>query len=410
MKIRGNLPGIHKVFYYTMALALITGLMLVVNFALFLALALQYHQKAPQYAKAGEILENLEQTDNGYALKESMRAKLAEMNQWAMLLDENGHVIWSYEKPEELEESYSQSDIARMSRWYLKDYPVYLRVSDDGILVAGLPKYTMWKYNIEFPMSWIQYIKKVWFWIVLFDFLLILALTFLFTKRWAKNREQVRIEWIAGISHDIRTPLSMVMGYSDALWGSESFTEEERRQVAVIRHQSMVMKELVEDLNLTSRLEYSMQALRVEKVRPAAVLREVAAAFLSDSTEGEMEIETEISEQAETLCIRADRKLLIRALRNLFHNSIQHGEQGEVLAISLRMWKEKRWCCISFSDNGVGYAQEILAQLKSRKKEKTEQKIRGLDIVRKIVLAHGGRIRFENNSRGGCFCEMKFRA
>lgn len=410
MKIRGNLPGIHKIFYYTVALALITGLMLVVNFALFLTLALQYHQKAPQYAKAGEILENLVQTDSGYALKEPMRAKLAEMNQWAMLLDENGHVIWSYEKPEELEESYSRSDIARMSRWYLKDYPVYLRVLDDGILVAGLPKYTMWKYNIEFPMSWIQYVKKVWFWIVLFDFLLILALAFLFAKRWAKNREQVRIEWIAGISHDIRTPLSMVMGYSDALWGSESFTEEERRQMAVIRHQSMVMKELVEDLNLTSRLEYSMQALRVEKVRPAAVLREVAAAFLSDSAEGEMEIETEISEQAEALCIRADRKLLIRALRNLFHNSIQHGEQGEVLAISLCMWKEKRWCCISFSDNGVGYAQEILAQLKSRKKEKTEQKIRGLDIVRKIVLAHGGRIRFENNSMGGCFCEMRFHA
>lgn len=410
MKIRGNLPGIHKVFYYTMALALITGLMLVVNFALFLALALQYHQKASQYAKTGEILENLAQTGSGYELKESMRVKLAEMNQWAMLLDENGHVIWSYKKPEELEESYSQSDIARMSKWYLKDYPVYLRVLDDGILVAGLPKYTMWKYNIEFPMSWIQYMKKVWFWIVLFDFLLILALTFLFTKRWAKNREQVRIEWIAGISHDIRTPLSMVMGYSDTLWGSESFTEEERRQMAVIRHQSMVMKELVEDLNLTSRLEYSMQALRVEKVRPAAVLREVAAAFLSDAAEGEMEIETEISEQAEALYIRADRKLLIRALRNLFHNSIQHGEQGEVLAISLRMWKEKRWCCISFSDNGVGYAQEILAQLKSRKKEKTEQKIRGLDIVRKIVLAHGGRIRFENNSMGGCFCEMRFHA
>ena len=92
MKIRGNLPGIHKVFYYTMALALITGLMLVVNFALFLAIAIQYHQKAPQYAKAGEILENLAQTDNGYALKESMRAKLAEMNQWAMLLDENGYL------------------------------------------------------------------------------------------------------------------------------------------------------------------------------------------------------------------------------------------------------------------------------------------------------------------------------
>ena len=200
----------------------------------------------------------------------------------------------------------------------------------------------------------------------------------------------------------------MVIGYSDALCGSGNLTEEERRQMALIRHQSMVMKELVEDLNLTSRLEYSMQALRVEKMRPAAVLREAAAAFLSDAAEGKLEIEAEISEQAEELWIEADRKLLVRALRNLFNNSIQHGEQGEVTVISLHMWKEKRWCCISFSDNGVGYSQEVLNQLQSRKKEKAEPKIRGLGIVRKIVLAHDGKIRFENNREGGCFCTMKF--
>lgn len=151
MRIRRSLPGMHKVFYHTMALALITGLTLVVNFALFLAIALQYHNEAPQYVKVGEVLENLTTMGTGYALSESMQVQLTEMNQWAMLLDENGHVIWSYKKPEELKESYSRSEIARMSKWYLKDYPVYLRVWNDRILVVGLPKYTMWKYNIECP-------------------------------------------------------------------------------------------------------------------------------------------------------------------------------------------------------------------------------------------------------------------
>lgn len=337
-----------------------------------------------------------------------MQAELAGKNQWAMLLDENGNAVWSYRKPEEIKESYSRSEIARMSKWYLEDYPVYLRVWDERILVLGIPKHSMWKYNMEFPLAWIDFMSSVWFWIVLSDFLLVLTLAFFFVKRQMKNREQARIEWIAGISHDIRTPLSMVIGYSDALCGSGNLTEEERRQMALIRHQSMVMKELVEDLNLTSRLEYSMQALRVEKMRPAAVLREAAAAFLSDAAEGKLEIEAEISEQAEELWIEADRKLLVRALRNLFNNSIQHGEQGEVTVISLHMWKEKRWCCISFSDNGVGYSQEVLNQLQSRKKEKAEPKIRGLGIVRKIVLAHDGKIRFENNREGGCFCTMKF--
>lgn len=407
MKIRRNLPGIHKVSYYAMALVLITGLMLAANLALFLVIAIQYHQRLPQYVRGEEVMDELRLTDEGYVLSESMQIKLTEMNQWAMLLNENGNVIWSYRKPEELKESYSNSEIARMSKWYLKDYPVYLRVWDDMIMVVGIPKGSMWKYNIEYPVPWIEYMKKIWFWIVLLDFLLILVLVFFFTRKWSKNREQVRIEWIAGISHDIRTPLSMVLGYSDTLRDSKNLTEEEQRQIAVIRHQSIVMKELVEDLNLTSRLEYSMQALCVEKVRPAAVLREAAAAFLSDAAEGTLEIEIEISKQAEGLWIKADKKLLIRALRNLFHNSMQHGRQQETMVISLCMWKERRWCCISFSDNGAGYSQEVLCRLQSRKKERPEQKIRGISIVRKIVLAHGGKIRFENNEQGGCFCEMR---
>ena len=407
MKIRRSLPGIRKVFYHTVVFAMVTGIMIIANCVLFLGILLQYIEERTDYVSGEKILKAMTVTDEGYVLSESMQIKLAELKQWAILLDENGNVVWSYKKPEDVKESYSQAEIARMSRWYLEDYPVYLRIWDEKILVVGVPKHSVWKYHMEFPLSWIDYMGKVWFWIIILDFLLILILAFFFARRWSKNREQVRIEWIAGISHDIRTPLSMVMGYSDTLQNSSNLTEEERRQVAVIRHQSIVMKELVEDLNLTSRLEYSMQALRVEKVRPAAVLREVAADFLSDAAEGELEIEIEISEQAEGLWIKADRKLLVRALRNLFHNSIQHGRQQETTVISLHMWKERRWCCISFSDNGVGYSQELLYQLRSRKKERAEQKIRGLSIVRKIVLAHGGKIRFENNERGGCFCEVR---
>ena len=63
-----------------------------------------------------------------------------------------------------------------------------------------------------------------------------------------------------------------MLGYADALFSGD-LKEEQRQQAVVIRHQSLVMKELVEDLNLTSELEYSMQALRREPVCPAVVLR-----------------------------------------------------------------------------------------------------------------------------------------
>lgn len=410
MKVRGRLPGIRRVLYCVMAFMLIIWLTLIVNVILFVVIAIRYHQEMPEYVQGGEIMEALTLTEKGYELSAPMQNELTKMQQWAMLLDENGEVIWSYRKPEEIKESYTRSEIARMSKWYLKDYPVYLRVWDDRIMVVGIPKLSMWKYNIEFSIPWIEYIKRVWIWIVLFDFSLVLISAFFFTRKWSKNREQVRIEWISGISHDIRTPLSMVMGYSDALQNSENLSAEEKRQMEVIRHQSIVMKELVEDLNLTSHLEHSMQALRVEKLRPAVVLREVAAAFLSDVSENEVDIDMVVSGQAEELWIKADRQLLIRAFRNLLNNSLQHGMQQERIVVTLRMWKERRWCCISLADNGVGYSQELLHQLRSRKKKKALQNIGGLNIVQKIVLAHGGRIRFENNKHGGSFCEIRLRA
>lgn len=410
MRIRNRRSGVSTVMYYATAFMWTIMLTLIINFILMFMLLLRYHQYNPEYIDGGMVMEKLTLTQEGYELSETMQQRLTELNQWAMLLDENGEVIWSYRKPKEIKDSYSRSDIANMCRWYLKDYPVYLRVWDDKIMVVARPKNSMWKYNIESPVAWIQDMLKIGVWIAMLDFLGILILMAFLLRRGAKNREQARIEWIAGISHDIRTPLSMVMGYADMLESDDALSEEGRREAAVIRHQSMVMKELIEDLNLTSRLEYSMQPLRVEKLRPTVVVRQVAAAFLSDAKEGELEIEVDLSDCAEGLWIKADQKLLVRALRNLFHNSLQHGRQEKMMLIRLHVWREKRWCCISFADNGTGYSGEVLRGLQGSRKKHAKQKIRGLGIVQKIVLAHGGRIRFRNNAEGGCYCEMRFRA
>lgn len=407
--MRRRLPGIRLISYFALAFVVTVGLTLALNIAFFGMMMYQFWKYNIDYVGGGTIMEALTLTDEGYVLSEEMQEELARGQQWAMLLDEDGEAIWSYGKPDEVKESYSRSEIARMSKWYLQEYPVRMRVWEDRIMVVGMPRYTVWKYTLEFPIPFLDYCKKIWFWMLLFNLLWFLALAVFFTRRWSKGREEARLEWISGISHDIRTPLSMVMGYSDTLVGCGNLSERERQQMAAIRRQSLVMKELVEDLNMTSALEYSMQAIRVERIRPAVMLREVAAAFLSDARDGELEIEIEVSGPAEEVWIKADRKLLVRALRNLFHNSIQHSQQDETMVVRLRMWREKRWCCISFADNGVGYSPEMLHQLCSRKKERASQNIRGLGIVRKVVLTHRGRIRFENNPEGGSFCEMRFR-
>ncbi len=393
--------------YSVFTFAMIAWMTLTANLIIFFIIALHYQQYRPAYITGEEVMEELTQNEQGYVLSDRMQWQLEEKGQWAMLLDGEGKVIWSYAKPAELKDSYSMSDIARMSRWYLKDYPVYLRVYDDRIVVVGTPKLSMWKYNVSFPISWIEYYKHIWYWLLLFDFLWILVLAVIFTRRWSKSREAARIEWIAGISHDIRTPLAVALGYADTLVDGSLLPEEERQQAAVIRHQCLVMKELIEDLNLTSELESSMQALRKERFHPAAMLREVAAGFLDDAEEGTLEIEMDIDRQAEETVLFADRKLLVRALRNLFHNSLRHSEQAGVATVRISLQEEKRFCRIVFSDNGIGYSEEMLCRLNGRRRKQPVQNIRGLGIVCKIVQAHGGKITFGNGEAGGSYCEMR---
>lgn len=400
---------VRVIFYGMLVTVMIIFLVAILNFVFLMAGAYTYASMDCNYIYGGRVMEALRYNENGYMLDEKMHQQFEELDQWAMLLDEDGQVVWSVRKPEELGDAYTQSDIARMTRYYLKGYPVQLRVWDDKIMVVGMQKDTIWKYNIEFPISWMDFVKKIWLYYLLVNFAWIVVLAFVFTRRFMKNRERARIEWIAGVSHDIRTPLSVVMGYADTLEHDTSLTEEARQQAATIRHQSTVMKELIADLNLTSRLEYSMQALRKEKVRFAEVIRSTAAEFLNDTLSEELKIDVQIEEEAEHICVMADRQLFVRVFRNLINNSIKHSGQSKPINIQISMWKVKRKCYIRFEDNGVGYSEEILRGLLSRKKNGAGQNIHGLEIVKKIVLAHGGKIRFGNCAKGGSYCLMVLR-
>ena len=87
-----------------------------------------------------EIARGISQ--NGHdqiTINENARKLLSEKQAFAMILDEVGNVIWEYDMPEKLPESYSVSDVAKFSHWYLEDYPVLVKELSFGLLVVGYP-------------------------------------------------------------------------------------------------------------------------------------------------------------------------------------------------------------------------------------------------------------------------------
>ena len=160
------------------------------------------------------------------------------------------------------------------------------------------------------------------------------------------RQNEARANWISGVSHDIRTPLSMIMGYADRIAADKTASEGVKEQAVIVQKQSAKIKELVQDLNLVSQLEYEMQPLHKEMVRLSKLLRSYVADLLNTGISDSYNIGIKITPDAENAVLECDARLISRAVNNLVQNSMKHNPQG----------------CMPFSllcqDDGIGLSEE----------------------------------------------------
>ena len=225
-------------------------------------------------------------------------------------------------------------------------------------------------------------------------------------SRILNRQNQARANWISGVSHDIRTPLSMIMGYSGRIAGNAAANDSIRAQAETIKQQSMKIKDLVQDLNLVSQLEYDMQPVHKEPVRLSKLLRSYTAELLSTELFGNYPVELHIPPSAETLTLNCDARLISRAVGNLVQNSIRHNPEGCSIDLCLNCTADT--ICLSVSDNGVGLSVEKLKELKEKPHymESTDDRLDlrhglGLILVRQIVDAHKGTMQIESEEQKG---------
>lgn len=327
---------------------------------------------------------------------------LLEDGCWAMLLNQEGQVVWSCRKPADVPEQYTISDVASFTRWYLGDYPVQCRVREDGLLVVGSPKGSIWKYDIVMSTQILRQIP-VWF-VCLFLLALgsVLGLAWLAVGRWFRQDQQVRdaarSDWINGVSHDIRTPLSVVMGYAAQLEQAPDLTPAHKRQASAIRAQSQVIRDLVNDLNLTMRLDCEMQALRKEPLQPAAFLRQTAADFLNGGMGSGFDFEMDLPETPLPE-IEADPFLLRRAVNNLLTNCVRHNAPGCSICLGASA-KGKE--LVLWVEGGTMAGAALPDASQSLDPDGGAAHGTGLRLVAQIAAAHGGKAEFRSGTPYRC--------
>lgn len=450
-----SIPKLIRRFVGIMTLSII--LLIILNITFFAVVFVRNTSTFSPWDMADHAAAALLLTDEGYSISADVMAELEEENAWAVLIDnDTRQVVWrTAHLPDNIPMQYTLSDIAELTRGYVNGYPAFTGEAQSGLLVLGFPKDRFWKHTrASWDYSFIADLPKNLLIILVINIALIFLIYAAVDSKLLRSikpitngiqnlsngspvclkengvlselaekinktseilqmqaeqlrkKETARANWIVGVSHDIRTPLSMIMGYAGQLETSKNLSEIERKKASVIVRQSSRMKDLINDLNLASKLEYNMQPLTMKQENAISIIRQVIVDFMNTNIDDKFPIEWKTADTLSACFINADKDLLKRAVSNLIQNSINHNENGCVIYASVDDSNDT--CKICIEDNGIGAFDEQIDRLNHTPHymicdTNTAEQRHGLGllIVKQIIEGHDGEIVIDHSEYGG---------
>ncbi|WP_314731813.1 HAMP domain-containing sensor histidine kinase [Oribacterium parvum] len=362
----------------------------------------------PYYPDSQEIMEHLHKENDGYRLEEEEAEKLSGARQFAMLLDNGGNILWSEFLPKELQKNYTLQDVAKFTRYYLEDYPVRTYVVPEGLLIIGQKKEQIWKYTLEYKEGVIRNLIEFLPLFLLFNALILVSVPIWIQKKRARQKEEERTEWIAGVSHDIRTPLAIALGNAEMI-AATTESEEIKDRALRIEKQGLRLRRLVENLNLFSKLSFGYGNLEKEKIQVSRFLRKAIAEMRNQTEDERVQFNLDIEEDLQGLVLGFNENLMERALMNLLNNAVQHNPEGCEITVKLYQ-DEKSHIFLTVEDNGCGLEKAALERLNRKNYEwepSTGQHGLGLKIVKQVISRHRWKVQFGEGSQGGFLCRIQ---
>lgn len=221
-----------------------------------------------------------------------------------------------------------------------------------------------------------------------------------------KEYERSRNLLLSDITHDIKTPLTTVAGFSKALCDGEVAENQQKEYLDSIYNKSMKISELVSLLFEYIKLDSAGYVLNKCEVDIAEFLRECIAGMYAEFEDADFNLNIDIPD--EKIPVLIDRMQMERVISNLLTNTLKYNPSGTNVDVRLR--RENQEVVIDISDNGVRIEREDAIHLfepfyrtdKSRKSGRGNGL--GLSIAKKIVEMHDGKIyliQYRNSQKHG---------
>ena len=219
------------------------------------------------------------------------------------------------------------------------------------------------------------------------------------------HERQSRI--MMSISHDLKTPLTLIKGYVEALKDGMAETPDAVVEYAdVIHDRTMLLEERINDLIHFARLQTTDWQARFSPFSLSDFLEEACDIFRNDSQIRKRQFESAVEDMGDRM-LRGDRKMVFQVLENLFDNSCRYSGEGDVIRLGARTEEDR--VVISMEDSGPGVDEEhvpfIFNNFYRADQGRNSRGLGvGLDSAKTIVRTHGGDIGYQPSLLGGaCF-------
>lgn len=400
--------------------------------------------------------------DNGIlALSEEGYELLQESGAWIQVLNDYGEEISNINSPSDAPKKYTPFDMVNNYKYEERPYINFMlekNLSSGHVnVILALPNNNIERVTLNFSLDSVMYQTKIIIIITLIiDAIIALIFGYLFSRKLTKHiseiitnidilskgnynlytkekgiykavfenindlsstlrenenqrkeLESMREEWLANITHDIKTPLASIQGYAEIISDKDyEFTRDEMQEYTeIIYSKSKYIRELVDELNLSTRLKNNALSLNKQNTNLVALLRNVVIDILNDSRYENRNIE--FNSNIDVIEKEVDVMLLKRALTNLIFNAVVHNNESVEVKVEIKKIDKIN---ISIKDNGNGINTKDLKHIFDRYYRGTNTgevhkgSGLGMAISKEIINNHGGEIQI--NSKLGCGTEI----
>lgn len=241
---------------------------------------------------------------------------------------------------------------------------------------------------------------------IIADNINILAMDMAYLREQELMVEELKNDLITNVAHDLRTPLTSILGYLDIIHNKDLDEEQKKKYLDIVYDKSKSLQSMIEDLFMFTKINYGHMPLDIKPIDLTKLLEQEMDMFYPDFTENNIKwtFDTECSKAM----IMADGALMARAIENVIGNAIKYGKQGKFIQVKLEQAGTNYK--IEILNYGPVIPRESLPFLfdkfyraEQSRKTTTGGTGLGLSITKAIIDRHKGQIRAESSMDGTVF-------